>query len=66
LDCKKKNEKNGRSDLTAVDNNGNIVLIEIKWDRKDIEDQKEAFGFQAKRYAASYANYMDDSVKKSG
>lgn len=25
-----RNEKNGRSDLTAVDNNGNIVLIEIK------------------------------------
>ncbi|MBS4031619.1 MAG: hypothetical protein KGZ63_09410 [Clostridiales bacterium] len=23
-----KNEKNGRSDLTAVDNNGSIVLIE--------------------------------------
>jgi len=25
-----KNEKHGRSDLTAIDNNGNIVLIEIK------------------------------------
>jgi len=50
-----RNEKNGRSDLTAVDNNGNIVLIEIKRDRKDIEHRKEAFEFQAIRYAASYA-----------
>ena len=47
--------KNGRSDLTAIDNNGNIVLIEIKRDRKDIEHRKEAFEFQAIRYAASYA-----------
>lgn len=38
-----RNEKNGRSDLTAVDNNGNIVLIEIKRDRKDIEHRKEAY-----------------------
>jgi hypothetical protein len=50
-----RNEKNGRSDLTAVDNNGNVVLIEIKRDRKDIENRKEAFEFQAIRYAASYA-----------
>ena len=50
-----KNEKLGRSDLTAVDNNGNIVLIEIKRDRNDIENRKEAFEFQAIRYAASYA-----------
>ncbi|MDN5341522.1 MAG: hypothetical protein PWP28_397 [Oceanotoga sp.] len=61
-----RNEKNGRSDLTAVDNNGNIVLIEIKRDRKDIENRKEAFEFQAIRYAASYAtiNNSDDLVKK--
>lgn len=25
-----RNEKNGRSDLTAVDNSGNIVLIELR------------------------------------
>ncbi|WP_052087838.1 hypothetical protein [Paenibacillus wynnii] len=50
-----KNKSLGRSDLTAVDNNGNIVLIEIKRDRKDIENRKEAFEFQAIRYAASYA-----------
>lgn len=61
-----RNERNGRSDLTAVDNNGNIVLIEIKRDRKDIEHRKEAFEFQAIRYAASYATIdkIDDLVKK--
>lgn len=61
-----KNEKNGRSDLTAVDNNGNIVLIEIKRDLRDIESRKEAFEFQAIRYAASYATIEspDDLVKK--
>lgn len=61
-----KDEKLGRSDLTAVDNNGNIVLIEIKRDRKDIEKRKEAFEFQAIRYAASYATIesTDDLVKK--
>jgi hypothetical protein len=61
-----KNEKSGRSDLTAVDSNGSIVLIEIKRDRKDIEKRKEAFEFQAIRYAASYATIetIDDLVKK--
>lgn len=61
-----KNEKDGRSDLTAVDNNGNIVLIEIKRDKNDIIHRKEAFEFQAIRYAASYAtiNNIDDLVKK--
>ncbi|HZK54153.1 MAG TPA: hypothetical protein VFC84_08180 [Desulfosporosinus sp.] len=60
------NEKLGRSDLTAVDNNGNIVLIEIKRDRKDILNRKEAFEFQAIRYAASYATIEnpDDLVMK--
>ncbi|MBM7408732.1 hypothetical protein [Methanococcus maripaludis] len=60
-----KNEKHGRSDLTAVDNNGNIVLIEIKRDKKDIENRKEAFEFQAIRYAASYAKIEnpDELVK---
>lgn len=61
-----RNEKNGRSDLTAVDNHGNIVLIEIKRDRKDIEKRKEAFEFQAIRYAASYATIesTEDLVNK--
>ncbi len=61
-----KNEKYGRSDLTAVDNNGDIVLIEIKRDIKDIIYRKEAFEFQAIRYAASYATIdtTDDLVNK--
>lgn len=61
-----RNEKSRRSDLTAVDNNGDIVLIEIKRDRKDIIYRKEAFEFQAIRYAASYATIdsTDDLVKK--
>lgn len=61
-----KNEMLGRSDLTAVDNNGSIVLIEIKRDRSDIEGRKEAFEFQAIRYAASYATIdtPDSLVKK--
>lgn len=61
-----KYESKGRSDLTAVDNNGNIVLIEIKRDRKDIEGRRESFEFQAIRYAASYATIEnpDDLVKK--
>ncbi|WP_062350675.1 hypothetical protein [Bacillus kwashiorkori] len=61
-----RNSQNGISDLTAVDNKGNIVLIEIKRDRKDIEGRKEAFEFQAIRYAASYATIEDpgDLVSK--
>ncbi len=50
-----KNEKQGRSDLTAIDNSGSLVLIEIKRDCKDIVSRGEAFEFQAIRYAASYA-----------
>jgi len=50
-----KNAKSGRSDLTAIDNEGNLVLIEIKRDKKDIELRSEAFEFQAIRYAASCA-----------
>jgi len=30
---------NGRSDLTAIDNNGNIVVIEIKRDKDDIKNR---------------------------
>lgn len=54
-----KNEHNGRSDLTAIDNEGSIVLVEIKRDPRDIENRKEAFEFQAVRYAASYATIRD-------
>ena len=61
-----RNAKHGRSDLTAIDNNGNIVLIEIKRDRKDIEGRKESFEFQAIRYAASYTTIekSEDLVSK--
>ncbi|WP_432361471.1 hypothetical protein [Sporosarcina sp. UB5] len=61
-----RNASNGISDLTAIDHEGNIVLIEIKRDRKDIERRKEAFEFQAIRYAASYATIEDveDLVKR--
>lgn len=56
-----RNEKNGRSDLTAIDNDGNIVLIEIKRDKKDIEhrNRKEALEFQAIRYAANCASIKE-------
>lgn len=50
-----KNTGEGRSDLTAIDENGYIVLIEIKRDIKDIKIRKEPFEFQAIRYAAGYA-----------
>lgn len=61
-----RNESRGRSDLTAVDSNGDIVLIEIKRDRQDILSRREAFEFQAIRYAASYAiiTEIDDLVEK--
>ncbi len=49
------NTEKGRSDLTAIDENGNIVLIEVKRDADDIKNRKEPFEFQAIRYAASYA-----------
>ena len=57
-----KNVQNGRSDLTAIDNNGNLVLIEIKRDKKDIEARKEAFEFQAIRYAANCATIKSTDI----
>lgn len=48
-------ESNGISDLTAIDANGNLVLIEIKRDVEDLKARREPFEFQAIRYAASYA-----------
>ncbi|WP_406545406.1 hypothetical protein [Succinimonas sp.] len=56
------NEKKARSDLTAIDNEGNLVLIEIKRDKIDIEHRKEPLEFQAIRYAASCATI--DSIDK--
>lgn len=51
-----RNEDGGRSDITAVDNNGNIVLIEIKRDLRDIENRRESFEFQVISFPASYAS----------
>lgn len=61
-----KNESLARSDLTAVDSSGSLVLIEIKRDRRDIQNRRESFEFQAIRYAASYAAFdtVDEVVKK--
>ncbi|HSH01738.1 MAG TPA: hypothetical protein VLL52_04405 [Anaerolineae bacterium] len=50
-----RNARNGISDLTALDAEGNIVLIEIKRDAQDIVKRREPFEFQAIRYAANYA-----------
>ena len=50
-----KNKEAGRADLVALDGQGNTVLIELKRDKEDITARKEAFEFQAIRYAASYA-----------
>lgn len=55
------NVANARSDLTAIDNNGNLVLIEIKRDEDDIKNRREAFEFQAIRYAASIATIEDEN-----
>lgn len=49
-------EAKTRSDLTAIDKAGNIVLIEIKRDKDDIIKRLEAVEFQAVRYAAAYAS----------
>ncbi len=56
----------GRSDLTAVDKNGNLVLIEIKRDKDDSRARKEPLEFQAIRYAASLAKIKtpDELVSK--
>ena len=50
-----RNREAGRADLVALDSNGNVVLIELKRDRDDLVARKEAFEFQAIRYAANYA-----------
>lgn len=44
---------NGRSDLVALDGEGNLVLIEIKRDKEDIASRAEPLELQAIRYAAA-------------
>lgn len=60
------NAARGRSDLVALDENGSIVLIEIKRDVADIRNRREPFEFQAIRYAASLAKITgpDDLVDR--
>jgi len=41
------NEKRARSDLTAIDSDGNIVVIEIKRNPSDLKQRKEPVEFQA-------------------
>ncbi len=45
----------GRNDLVALDQNGNLVLIELKRDRADMQHRSEPLEVQAIRYAASCA-----------
>lgn len=54
-----RNIHNGRSDLVAVDEEGNLVLIEIKRDLDDMKNRKEPMEFQAIRYAANIAKIQD-------
>lgn len=56
----------GRSDLTAIDENGNLVLIEIKRDKESSKSRKEPLELQAIRYAASLAkiNTPDELVSR--
>lgn len=49
------NKEGGRSDLVALDDQGNLVVIEIKRDVKDCISRAEPFEFQAIRYAANYS-----------
>lgn len=61
-----RNSSNGICDLVGLNQNGDLVLIEIKRDRKDIEARREAFEFQAIRYAAGFATIkdIDDLISK--
>lgn len=61
-----RNADNGICDLVGINQDGDLVLIEIKRDRQDIESRREAFEFQAIRYAASFATIqdIDDLINK--
>lgn len=61
-----RNSSNGICDLVGLNQNGDLVLIEIKRDRQDIEARREAFEFQSIRYAAGFATLkdVDDLISK--
>jgi hypothetical protein len=60
------NDSGGRNDLVALDSEGNLVLIEIKRDSKDMEYRSEPMELQAIRYAASLATIekVEDLVEQ--
>ena len=43
------------NDLMAIDGDGNLILIELKRDKKDMKNRTESLEFQAIRYCASLA-----------
>lgn len=51
-----------RSDLVALDNHGNLVLIEIKRDSEDMKYRPEPMELQAVCYAASLATIGNDEA----
>lgn len=57
-----RNQQNGRNDLVALDSRGNLVLIEIKRDAKDMAARSECLESQAIRYAASLATITDSDT----
>ena len=52
----------GKNDLVALDSVGNLVLIEIKRDKKDVKARRENIELQAIRYASALARI--DNVNK--
>lgn len=60
------NRAQARCDLIAVDRDGALVLIEVKRDKADIVQRREALEFQAIRYAASCATVKtpDELISK--
>lgn len=61
-----KNALNFRNGLVALGSRGNLVLIEVKRDGKNMSGRAEALEFQAIRHAASLAAIADteDLVEK--